>query len=94
MTKTTATGGRVPSQPQGGKRATVRTVVAGGIVDELRRAIAKAEKQGTSRYAIAKTAGMRHIVLSRVAEGRAIPRIDTAEKIAGAIGLRLTLRTK
>jgi DNA-binding phage protein len=60
------------------------------IAEELRAAIAKAEAKGMSRYAIAKAAGLRTSVVARIADGT-LPRLDTAEKIAGAIGLRLTL---
>jgi len=63
------------------------------IAGELRAAIRAAEQRGVTRYQIAKTAGMRHIVLARVADGEAIPRLDTAEKIATAMGLRLKLGT-
>ena len=65
-----------------------------GIAMQLRAAIAKAEKQGMTRYQIAKLAGMRHIVLKRVADGEAIPRVDTAQKILNAIGMSLTICTK
>jgi predicted transcriptional regulator len=60
------------------------------VANELRKAIARAEKRGVSRYAIAKAAGVALPVLIKIAGGT-IPRLDTAEKIAGGIGLRLTL---
>jgi transcriptional regulator with XRE-family HTH domain len=64
------------------------------IVDELRKAIAQAEKRGLTRYRIAKLSGMALPVLVRIANGTTIPRLDTAAKIASGIGCRLTLITK
>ncbi|HEY1687176.1 MAG TPA: helix-turn-helix transcriptional regulator [Tepidisphaeraceae bacterium] len=64
------------------------------ITKELKDAIALAEKRGMSRYAIAKAAGIRLPVLVRIANGGTIPRLDTAEKIAGALGKRLTIIPK
>ena len=92
--KTTATGGRVPSQPKAGKRATVRTVATGGIADELRRAIAKAEAAGMTRANIAQAAGMTRAMVYRIADGRTLPRIDTAERLILAMGLSLRIVSK
>jgi transcriptional regulator with XRE-family HTH domain len=61
------------------------------VAEQLRKAIALAERKGQSRYAIAKAAGIRYSMLVRIAEGENLPRIDTAEKLASAIGRRLTL---
>jgi transcriptional regulator with XRE-family HTH domain len=61
------------------------------ITDELRAAIRAAEKRGITRYQIAKESGVRHSAIGRIAIGENIPRLDTAEKIAKAIGLRLTI---
>ena len=61
------------------------------IADELRRAIAKAERAGLTRYAIAKQTGLSQGMLSRFVAGANTPKLDTAERIATAIGLRLTL---
>ncbi len=81
---------------QTAKRATVQTAKAGGrpgagIVAELRKAIAKAERAGQTRYQIAKSAGIPQGQLSRIASGENLPRLDTAERIAGAMGFTLTL---
>jgi ribosome-binding protein aMBF1 (putative translation factor) len=64
------------------------------IAEQLRKAIRAAEKRGTSRYRIAKLAGIRYSVMCRIAEGENLPVLNTAEKIAGALGLRLTLCLK
>lgn len=64
------------------------------IGDDLLRAIAKAERKGQTRYAIAKAGGLALPVLVRIANGTTIPRLDTAAKIANAIGYTLTLVTK
>jgi DNA-binding phage protein len=61
------------------------------VAAELRRAIARSEKHGMTRYAIAKAAKMPRSQLTRVATGETLPRIDTAERIATAIGCRLVL---
>jgi DNA-binding phage protein len=61
------------------------------IAEQLRRAIKDAERRGMSRYAIAKAAGIGTTQLKLIAEGNNVPRIDTAEKIASAIGMRLVI---
>ncbi len=81
------------------KRGTVRTATAGGhpgagIVAELRRAIAEAEKLGTSRAMMAAAAGMPRAMIYRIADGETLPRIDTAERLANAMGLQLRLVSK
>lgn len=93
-TAKTATGGRVQHQPKAGKLATVRAVATVGIVDELRQAIAKTEKGGVTRYAIAKRAGITQIMLARIADGTRGMKLETAEKIADALDFQLTLAPK
>lgn len=61
------------------------------IVEELRRAIAQAEKRGVTRYQIAKLTGMPQSHVGRIATGETVPKLDTAERIAKAIGLRLAI---
>ena len=65
-----------------------------GIVADVRRAIAKAERGGMSLYAIAKAAGIPRSQMGRIASGENLPRLDTAENILQAIGLRLTIVPK
>jgi transcriptional regulator with XRE-family HTH domain len=62
------------------------------IVDQLRQAIAKAEKRGTTRYRIAKVSGVHQSQIARIATGEAVPRLDSAEAIATACGVRLILQ--
>ena len=64
---------------------------AKGIVDELRRAIGRAERQGMTLYRIAKAARMPQSQVGRVASGETVPRLDTAERIAKAIGCKLAI---
>lgn len=64
------------------------------IADTLRRAVTKAERAGTSRYRVAKDAGIAYSQLLRFMEGENLPRLDKAEQIASAIGMRLTLCAK
>ncbi|MGH7177928.1 MAG: helix-turn-helix domain-containing protein [Tepidisphaeraceae bacterium] len=62
-----------------------------GIVDELRRAIARAEREGMTRSRIASVAGMPRSQLTRVATGETVPILHTAERIARAVGCKLVL---
>lgn len=66
----------------------------GKIVAELREAIAQAQAAGVTRYAIAKRAGIAPIVLARIADGERGMKLETAERIADALGFDLTLLTK
>ena len=59
------------------------------IVVGFQKAIAKAEKAGQTQYRIAKLAGMPQSQVARVASGKTIPTLATAERIAKAIGLRI-----
>ena len=61
------------------------------VADDLRRAITQAEKRGMTRYAIAKAAGMPQSQVGRIASGESVPKLDTAERIASAIGCRLSI---
>jgi len=61
------------------------------VADDIRRAIAKAEKRGMTRYQIAKAAGMPQSQVGRIASGETMPMVDTAERIAKAIGCRLAI---
>jgi DNA-binding phage protein len=64
------------------------------IAEQLRRDIKDAERRGMSRYAIAKAAGLGESHLHRIANGEGVPTLDTAEKVAHAIGLKLTILPK
>jgi DNA-binding phage protein len=64
------------------------------IAEQLRRAIARAEKKGLTRYRIARLASMTESQVKRVAEAVTCPRLDTAARLADAIGLRLALVEK
>lgn len=61
------------------------------IVDDLRRAIAQAERRGMTKYAIAKAAKMPRSQMTRIASGENVPKLDTAERVAQVIGYRLAL---
>ena len=61
------------------------------VADDLRKAIAQAERRGVTRYQIAKAADMPQSQVKRVAEGESIPTLDTAERMLKAIGCRLTI---
>lgn len=64
-----------------------------GIVAELRQAIRQAERRGVIRAKIAKTTGVSEAALSRFVAG-SVPGLDTAERIAKAIGRPLVLSKK
>jgi len=57
----------------------------------LRNAIKAAEKRGVKQSQIAAIAGMPRSQLSRIAKGESIPRLDTAERIAAAVGCRIVV---
>lgn len=61
------------------------------IVQALRRAIKQAEKRGITRYQIAKETGLSQGQLSRFLHGEIVPKLDNAQIIAKAVGLRLVL---
>jgi DNA-binding phage protein len=61
------------------------------VADELRRAIAQAERRGMTKYAIAKAAKMPRSQMTRIASGENVPKLDTAERVAQVIGYRLAL---
>lgn len=64
------------------------------IARRLKAAVQQAERRGITRYQIAKASGVSQAMLSRLvssAPGRDV-RIETAEKILGAIGLELVIR--
>ncbi len=61
------------------------------IADELRKLIAQAERKGISRYRLARLSGVSEGQLSRLMSNETAPRLDTAAKIAKALGYRVTL---
>jgi transcriptional regulator with XRE-family HTH domain len=64
------------------------------IVQRLKDEIRKADKRGISRYRIAKRTGLSEAQLSRMMNakaGKGIPKLDTAERIAQAIGCKIIL---
>jgi DNA-binding phage protein len=64
---------------------------AADVAAELRHHIANAEKRGMTRSSIADAAEMPRSQLTRIATGESIPRLDTAERVAKVLGLRITL---
>jgi DNA-binding phage protein len=61
------------------------------VAAELRKALARAQRQGQTLYRIAKLARMHQSQLGRVASGETVPKLDTAERIARAIGCRIII---
>ena len=59
------------------------------INDQLRKAI---EKRDESYYALAKRSGVDAVVISRFVCGERDLRLDTAAKLAAALGLELTAK--
>ena len=64
------------------------------IADQLRQAIRAAEARGLTQYAIAKAAGIDRSQLTRLFKSTVAPRLDTAERIADACGMRLKLEKR
>jgi ribosome-binding protein aMBF1 (putative translation factor) len=60
--------------------------------EQLRRALRQAERRGVSLRELSRLAGVNVSVVSRFVDGGAMPRLDTAEALAAAVGKRLTLR--
>lgn len=62
------------------------------IAEQLQRAISEAERRGITRYRIAKLSGVSQQTIHNIADGTsARPRVDVAERVARAIGYKLTL---
>lgn len=61
------------------------------IVNDLRRAIAEAEKRGFTRYKLAQASGVEQAVLSKLVRGMKGIRLDTAERIVNGLGKRLVI---
>jgi DNA-binding phage protein len=72
-------------------RRTPNRMASMSISEQLRKAIAQAERRGITRYQIAKLAGMPQSQVGRVASGESVPTLDTAERIALAIGCRFSI---
>ena len=64
------------------------------ITEQLIAAIRKAERTGRTRYQIAAEAGVYQSQLARLVSGERRPLLDTAEKIASALGYDLCLVPK
>ena len=61
------------------------------LVEQLRQTIRRAEKRGVSRYRIARLSGVSEGQLSRLMHGSVVPRLDSAERIARAIGCKIVI---
>jgi hypothetical protein len=60
--------------------------------EQLRRAIREAERAGLTRYQISKKSGVSQALLTRIVVTKTgNPRLDIAERIASAIGWKLSL---
>lgn len=61
------------------------------ITDQLRKAIMRAERSGVSRGQIARAAGISVTGLTKMLTTGTVPRLDTAERLADAVGCQLQL---
>ena len=61
------------------------------IADQLRMAIADAERRGLTRYRIAQQTGIAQSTLSQFVNGTGQLRLDIAERIARQVGRKLRL---
>ena len=61
------------------------------IVEQLRKAIAQAERGGLTRYRLAKLSGVEQSVLSKLVRGMKGIQLATAEKIVAGLGKRLAI---
>ena len=71
---------------------TKRRIRTKSIEDQLKAAIRHAESEGWSQYEIAKKAGIDRGQLTRLFSGTVHPRLDTAERIAKALGYQIILK--
>ncbi|MFW6337028.1 MAG: helix-turn-helix domain-containing protein [Phycisphaeraceae bacterium] len=62
--------------------------------DQLADAIARAERLGMTRYAIARASGVNKATVKHAAEHGVIPRLDTAQAIADAIGYTIEIKPR
>jgi transcriptional regulator with XRE-family HTH domain len=63
----------------------------GTIADQLRAAIAKAEQKGITRYRLAKKSGVSKSTISQFCNSCSQLRLDIAEALALALGMKLHL---
>jgi transcriptional regulator with XRE-family HTH domain len=61
------------------------------LADQLRQAI---RRSGKTRYRIARESGVAEAVLSRFVRGERDMKLDTANKLSEALGLRVELKPK
>jgi len=64
------------------------------IADQLVQAMTAAERRGITRYKIAQATGISESTLGRIVNSGNMPKLDTAEAIAEAIGYRLRLERR
>ena len=61
------------------------------VTDQLRDAMKRAEARGVTRYRMSKDANVSPSTVTAVIEGTTKPSLDIAERLAEAIGKRITL---
>lgn len=59
--------------------------------EALRDAIAAAERAGITKYRISRDTGLNEAHIGRIAAGKAMPGLDTAQRILAAIGGELKI---
>ena len=65
------------------------------ILDQLKAEIRKAEKRGITRYRLSQLSGVTQASLSRLMAGTLpTPRVDTVEKLAKGLQLRIVLEKR
>ena len=61
------------------------------LVERLKQEIGRAERHGVSRYRIARLSGVSEGQLSRLMHGSVAHRLDSAERIAFALGRKIVI---
>jgi ribosome-binding protein aMBF1 (putative translation factor) len=79
------------AQPPERREAFLQEHLMAGICDQLRRAISKS---GETYYALAQRSGVDAVVISRFVNSERDLRLETAEKLAAALGLELHERKR
>ena len=65
------------------------------ILDQLKAEIRKAERRGITQYRLAQLSGVTEATISRLRAGKlSAPRIDTLERLAEGLELRIMLEKR
>lgn len=64
------------------------------ILDQLRQAMAQAQRGGLTQYRLAERAGVDRATVLRLSRGEGVTTLRTAARLADELGLELTLKKR